>query len=233
MSFGQVHVLPSPQILIQHLKAIPQLTIIENFLKNAGLDLERDILPAQAVDSLVSIDLDPTGDGGLPDIRVMAKFADPMKVVAILPGLAKLCVDLGIYVAPQTEAPKGVKLSYFLVPTFALHLAMTDGHALAATSRANLVSLYQRMQDVTTGKQPAYKVPDGAHRYWRIRFKNLNEQIQRFLQSPLLAGKGIPPIPNLNMMEELGDFEMTTRVKPEYLEVRFSLPITTPNGKEK
>lgn len=233
MNLSQVHVLPSTQVLAQHLKAMPQLSIIDNFLKNAGLDLEKDIFPAQAVDSLVSIDLEPTGDGGLPDIRVIAKFADPMKVAAILPGLSKLCTNLGIYVAPQTETPAGVKLSYFLVPTFGLHLAMIDGHALLATSRANLTSLYQRMQEVTTGKQPPFKVPEGAHRYWRLCFKNLNEQIQRFLQSPLLAGRGIPPIPNLNMLEELGDFEMTTRMKPEYLEVRFSLPIAKKSSDEK
>ncbi len=232
-TFGQVHVLPSPQIILQHLKTIPQLSIVENFLKNAGLDLEKDILPAQAVDSLVSINLDPTGDGGLPDFRVIARFADPMKILAILPGLSKLCTDLGIYVASQTEMPVGVKLSYFLVPTFGLHLALTDGHVLLATSRANLVNLHQHFQNVITGKKPAFTVPEGSHRYWRIRFKNLNEQIQRFLQSPLLAGKGIPPIPNLSMLEELGDFTMTTRMKPEYLEVRLTLPIVTQSDKAK
>ena len=225
LSFGQVHVIPSPQIIIENLKAIPQLSIVENFLQNAGLDLEKDILPAQAVDSLVMVNLEPTGDGGMVDFRAIARFADPMKILAILPGLKKLCTDIGIYAAPQTEEPVGVKLSYFLVPTFGLHLALIEGHALLATSRANLTKLHQQMQSVNTGKTPAFVVPEGSHRYWRIRFQNLNEQIQKFLQSPLLAGKGFPPIPNLSMLEELSDFTMISRVKPEYLEIRLSLPL--------
>ncbi|MFZ2957601.1 MAG: hypothetical protein WA705_11980 [Candidatus Ozemobacteraceae bacterium] len=226
LNVAQLHVLPPPGSIIGQIRAIPQTAVIQGYLASVGLDLEKDILPTNAQDSMVTMSLNPIGDGGIPDIRVIAKVENPAALLAMVPKLKQLAVNLGIFVAISTEAAyPTVKVSYFLFPNFGVHLSMVDGFLVLATGNEGLVKTIARIQDVTSGKIPAFKIPESVQRYWRVSFQRLNEQLQRLLQSPLLANRGIPPISNITMARELGDLVLFTRILPDHLEISVDLPL--------
>jgi hypothetical protein len=63
-------------------------------------------------------------------------------------------------------------------------------------------------------------------RFWRVKSKDLNQQLQRFLQSPLLRDKGIPPVSNLTFLENFDNLEIYSTARPELIEFIFNLPIS-------
>jgi len=228
LTFAQVHPAGSSTEILQMLHTIPQTAIVERYLASAGLGFERDILSNPGIESVVNVDLTPTGDGGLPDLRAAVKVKDPLKLVALIPQLKQLAMSVGVMVTPDLEKRPTAKVSYFLLPALSVHIGMTGNQLLIATSRASLLRLAERIEGVSSGKEPgAAVVPADAHRFWKIRFSLLNEQLQKLLQSPLLADKGIPPFSNLNIASELGELIMVTRIKPEGMAIRLDLPVAT------
>ncbi|HNW34822.1 MAG TPA: hypothetical protein PKM25_07820, partial [Candidatus Ozemobacteraceae bacterium] len=205
LTFAQVHPAGSATEILQMLHMIPQTAIVEKYLASAGLDFERDILSNPGIESFANIDLTPVGDGGLPDLRAAVKVKDPVKLVALAPQLKQLAMSVGVMVTPNLEQRPSAKISYFLLPVVSVHIGMTGDLLLIATSRDSLFRLAERIEGVAAGKIPGFAgVPSDAHRFWKIRFSLLNEQLQKLLQSPLLADKGIPPFSNLNITSELG-----------------------------
>lgn len=225
MTFAQVHMGQTAAGLMQSLREFPQTKTVESFLASAGLDLERDILDNPGKETVVSINLTPRGEGGIPDLHGFARVKDPLKLLSIAPNLKQLAMSLGIFVAPFLDAPPSFRLSYFMAPTIGVHVAMRGELLLFATHRDLMVDMVKRMDGIDSGRIAAFPVPAGVQRYWRIAFSRLNEQLQQFLQSPLLAGKGIPPIPNLDVAAELGCLEFLTRILPDKVDISVSLPM--------
>ncbi|MBI3039303.1 hypothetical protein HYY75_09700, partial [bacterium] len=177
------------------------------------------------------VNLDPIGDGGLPDIRGMARVKDPVRLMSITPSLKQLATNLGVFVSTDLEKFPTVKLSYFLFPGFGVYIGLSGDLLLFSSYREGIIKLEERIQGVTLGRIPAYKIPEGVQRYWRIAFQRLNPQLQRFLQSPLFANKGIPPISNLTITNELGDMVLSTRILASEVEISVSLPLVSPEKK--
>ncbi|OIP26103.1 hypothetical protein AUK22_07250 [bacterium CG2_30_54_10] len=223
--FAQVHFADNPASLMANLREIPQTKIVESYLASAGLDFEKDILANPARETLVMVNLNPRGEAGLPDVRAIARVRDAVKLLALLPKLKQLAVSVGVFVSPTLEAPPSIRLSHFLLPNYGIHVAMRGDLLLMTSARELMVELSKRMDEIDGGKAPALAAPTGIHRYWRISFGRMNEQIQRFLQSPILAGKGIPPISNMTIANELGDFVLETRILPDNIDIRVNLPI--------
>ncbi|NLI75411.1 MAG: hypothetical protein GX442_03070 [Candidatus Riflebacteria bacterium] len=225
VTFAQVHMGQTAAGLMQSLREFPQTKTVECFLASAGLDLEKDILDNPGKETVVSINLTPRGEGGIPDLQGFARVKDPLKLLTIAPNLKQLAMSLGIFVAPFLDAPPSFRLSYFMAPQIGVHVAMRGELLLFATHRDLMVELVKRMDEIDTGRLAAFPVPAGVHRYWRIAFSRLNEQLQQFLQSPLLTGKDIPPVPNLDVAGELGNLEFLTRILPDKVDISISLPM--------
>ncbi len=225
MTFSQVHMGQSPAQLMQNLREFPQTRTVESFLASAGLDLEKDILSNPGKETHIIINLSPRGEGGLPDVHGYARVKDPAKLLAIAPNLKQLAMSLGIFVTPVTEDPPSIRLSYFMAPQFGVQVAMRGDMLLFASGREPMVEMIRRMDAVDAGREPPFLMPPGVHRYWRIALGLLNEQLQRFLQGPLLSGKGIPPIPNLDVAGELGVLELVTQIFPDRVSIAVGLPV--------
>ncbi|HOT27546.1 MAG TPA: hypothetical protein PLU72_05115 [Candidatus Ozemobacteraceae bacterium] len=228
VSFVQVSPTVSPAETMQALRAFPQTRIVESYLASAGLEFERDILSNPGIESFVNLDLIPAGDGGLPDFRAAIRVKDPLKLVSLIPQLKQLAMSVGVMVTPNLEKRPTAKISYFLLPTIGVHVGMLGEYLLISTSRDSLLGLADRIENVSAGKEAGFAgVPADAHRFWKIRFCLLNEQLQKLLQSPLLAGRGIPPLSNLNVASELGDLIMVTRIRNDGINMRLDLPVAS------
>ncbi len=232
LTFAQVHPPASAGATMQMLDAIPQTKIVEAYLASAGLEFERDILSNPGVESFAQLDLLPTGEGGLPEFRSAVRVKDPARLLTLLPKFKQLAMSVGVMATPSLEPRPTVKLSYFLLPALTVHVGMSGDLLLIATSRDTLLRLTDRVEQIAAGKLPGFtEVPADAHRFWNIRFGHLNEQLQKFLQSPLLQGRGIPPFSNINVTNELGDLQMITRIKPDGMTIRLDLPVATGSAK--
>lgn len=226
VSFVQVSPTVSPADTMQALRAFPQTRIVESYLASAGLEFERDILSNPGIESFVNLDLTPNGEGGLPDLRVAIRVKDPVKLLSLVPQLKQLAMSVGVMIAPNMEKRPTAKISYFLLPTVGVHVGMLGEYLLISTGRDSLLKIADRIENVSAGKEAGFAgIPADAHRYWKIRFRVLNEQLQKFLQSPLIAGRGIPPLSNLNVANELGDLLMITRIKTDGINMRLDLPV--------
>jgi len=223
---AQVHVLPKPEETMDLLRRIPQTSILEGMLASAGLNLEKDILPTFARNSMVSANFVPLGEGGLPDFRIIGQVPDPAALLAIAPKMKQLAMQMGVFVNPSVEGNiPTFRISYFMFPDFGVHLTLVGDFLVIGTSRPQLVKTAERIRDVKAGKIPAYAIPPEAKRVWRIRFRGFNEQLQAFLQqSPLLAGRGVPPVHNLTVMDELGDMVLLTLIGKERFDITLDLP---------
>lgn len=218
-----------PGSVMDTLRPFPQLAILEGILASAGLSLERDILAIHPLESLFLANLDPIGEGGIPDIRLIEKISDPVKLLAISPGLKQLAMNLGVFVQTNLETFPTLRLSYFLAPSFALHITLSENLLIFSTSRDKLLETVTRIGEIKTKKIQGFAVPQGINRFWKIRFRALNGQLQKLLQSPLLARRGIPPISNLNFANELDDLTVATTVLPEKIMIRVNLPMISQN----
>jgi len=226
LTFVQVSPTVSASETMQALRAFPQTRIVESYLASAGLEFERDILSNPGLESFVNLDLTPTGEGGLPDLRVAIRVKDPVKLLSLIPQLKQLAMTVGVMVAPNMEQRPTAKISYFLLPNLGVHIGMLGEYLLISTGRDSLLKLADRIENVSAGKEAGFTgVPADAHRFWKIRFCLLNEQLQKLLQSPLLAGRGIPPLSNLNVANELGDLLMITRIRNDGINLRLDLPM--------
>jgi hypothetical protein len=218
----------SPEESAKAMRAYPQTKIFEDYLASAGLSLEKDIFGLQVREVLVSGNLTPSGEGGIPDVRFIERVADPMKIMAILPGLKQLAMNMGVMAQLTVEAQPYVRVSYFLMQQFALFATVVDDILIITTGKENLLKTVDRIKAVKAGKTPGYAIPAKTTRFWKVRFQNLNEQLQKLLQSPLLANKGIPPVSNLNALNELGDLLVSTNWSEKGIIVRVKLPTVMP-----
>ncbi|MBF0502140.1 MAG: hypothetical protein HQM09_18515 [Candidatus Riflebacteria bacterium] len=233
LNVAQVYSPPQPGAVMEQLHRIPQMAVVEGYLASVGLDLEKDILPTHSPDSLVTLSLNPIGEGGLPDVRMISRVANTVSLLAMAPKLKQLATNLGIFVSVSTDGSfPDVRVSYFLFPSFGIHVTLEGEFLALATGRENLGAAVNRIRDVTGGKIPAFRIPDAVQRYWRISFQRLNEQLQSFLQSPLLASRGIPPISNITIARELGDLVLYTRMLPDQIEINVDVPLQVISSKK-
>lgn len=226
MFFCQTHPIENAKETLAQIMAIPQSATVVQMVASAGLDFEKDILANSARESILYANLQPTGDGGLPDIRFVAPVPEVTKLIANLPKFKTLCMQTGIFVNSVTDGNLSLaKLSYFMFPNLAIYVGLVDNFLVIATSQKNLVDEFNHINSVKQGKKVARTMPPNLKRFWRIRSSDFNQQLQKFLQSPLLSDKGIPPVSNLRFMENLGNLEIFSTSTPELIEFIFNLPV--------
>jgi hypothetical protein len=225
MVFAQTHPIEDPAQMMDELKKIPQTATVISMVASAGLDFEKDLLSNGARESILSINLEPDGENSIPDIRFVAPVPDVKKLEGNLDKLKNLCMQTGVFINKLEGKQAGVRLSHFMFPQYGVFTALYDRFLVLATSELNLQEEIEFLKKADAGKAEQESIEDGVQRYWRISFEDFNLQLQKLLQSPLMADKGVPPIPNLNLLDDLGALKILTRLQPERIDFSIHLPI--------
>lgn len=231
MVFAQTHPIEDPAATLQELKKMPQTIQVLSMIASAGLDFEKDILRNSARESILYLNFEPDKESGMPDIRFVAPVPDIKHLEANLDKLKQLCVQTGIFVNFPEGRHKVVKLSHFMLPQYGIYAGLSGRFLILASSQEKLYDEMDFLKAAAAGKVSEEPVEEGLQRYWRIGFAEFNLQLQKFLQSPLMADKGVPPIPNLRMLDDLDDLTVLTRLKPESID--FSIFLLVKEYKEK
>lgn len=226
MFFAQTHPIENTAETMENIKAVPQSGTILQMVASAGLDFEKDLLSNSARESILYVNLDPTGDGGLPDVRFAAPVPHIEQLRQNLTKLKNLCMQTGIFTQIIEDKFSLVKLSYFMFPQVAVYAGLAENFLVLATGKNNLVDEISHILNVKAGKIKGAKIVKDLKRFWKIRFSTFNAQLQKFLQSPLLRDRGIPPVSNLKFLEDFSDLEILTKSSPEVIEFKVDLPIT-------
>lgn len=229
MFFCQTHPIEDPAQALKELTAIPQSATVVDMVASAGIDFEKDILANTARESIVYINLEPSGDGGIPDIRFVAPVPDIARLRNNLDKFKQLCIQTGIFVQPiENEFPM-VRLSYFMLPQAAVYAGLYDRFLVLTSAQANLTEELTHLKNVETGSQKATEIPGRFKRYWKIRTDDFNMQLQKFLQSPILAAQGIPPITNLTFLEDIEHLILKSSATPSAIEFSLEIPLKSNN----
>lgn len=227
LSAAQLHINQAPDEISQQLARHPQTAIVCSYLASAGLNFRDDILANPAVESLLHLSLEPLGEGGLPDIRILARIQDPAKFVRIFPGLKTLAANIGVFVKHEESPHPFARLSFFLYPSLGIYVSLCGDLLLICSGPVPLQRAVSRIQLVSSNQAPDFPAPDHCRRYWRVHFHGFNQRLQQFLQSPLMRDKGIPPISNLTLVEDFDDLELITRMHPDRVTIDVNLPISS------
>lgn len=225
MVFAQTHPIEDPAQIMAELQKIPQTATVISMVASAGLDFEKDLLSNGARESILYINLEPDGENSVPDIRFVAPVPDVKKLEGNLDKLKTLCMQTGVFIKNLEGKQAGVRLSHFMFPQYGVFTALFDRFLVLATSEQNLLEEIEFLQKAIEGKIDSETVEEGVQRYWRISFEDFNLQLQKLLQSPLMADKGVPPIPNLNLLDDLGALKVLTRLQPDRIDFSIHLPI--------
>ncbi len=225
MAFAQTHPIEDAAQTMKELNKFPQTASVLSMMKNVGIDMEKDILTNSARESIFYVNLSPTGEGGIPDFRFVAPVPDMEKMKSLLPKLKELCSQTGIFVKPLEEKFNIVRLSYFMFPQYGVYASIFDKFLVLASGQDNLIKEMNFLQSVKLKKAKTEAVEKNLQKYWRISFDDFNLQLQRFLQSPLMADKGIPPVSNLTLLDDLTHLKLLTRLKPDRIDFSIILPI--------
>ncbi|MFZ5950446.1 MAG: hypothetical protein ACOYXC_07060 [Candidatus Rifleibacteriota bacterium] len=225
MFFAQTHPVEDPSELMKSMLEIPQTSTVISMVASAGLDFEKDLLANSARESIFYVNLEPTEDSGLPDLRFVAPVPDIKKLESNLEKLKTLCVQSGIFVKNLEGKTPGVRLSHFMFPQYGVFAALCDEFLVLASTEEKLYEEIDFLRSVKAGKPSSDFPNENLQRFWRINFSDFNLQLQKLLQSPLMADKGVPPIPNLAFLNDLDDMKILTRLEPDRLDLSMLLPI--------
>lgn len=228
MYFVQTHAVTNPEEAMQNLTQIPQTESVIAMVASAGLDFKNDLLANSAQESILYINLAPDPKTGIPDISFLAPVPDPKKLEGNLDKLRQLCTQLGIFVNIHTEDSfKLVQLSYFMFPQYQLFTGLLDEMLVISTSKRGLLKEMSHMAKIKSIPNHPISRVDNFHRYWKIGFTDFNRQLQMLLQSPLLRNQGIPPIPNLTLLDDMDDLTITNKISSEHIDFSLTLPVVT------
>jgi hypothetical protein len=225
MAFAQIHPVENPDDIIKQLNTMPQTAALVKTIASAGLDLKKDLISNSARESIFYLNLNPTGENGIPDARFVAPVPDITKLKTNLKKLEKLCSQVGVFVKKFKGKKPTIRLSYFMFPQYGIFAGLQENFLVLATSKENLLEEMEFLAKVKAGKTKGEQIQANLKSYWRIGFEGFNLQLQKFLQSPVMVKQGIPPIPNLTFMEDLKDLKIFTRLSPEKLDFTIILPI--------
>lgn len=225
MLFCQTHPIEDPAEAFKKINEVPQSSVVISMIASAGIDFEKDILANTARESVLYINLEPSGDGGIPDIRFVAPVPDIARLRANLDKFKALCQQTGIFVQALTGDFPMVKLSYFMWPQAAIYAGLYDRFLVLASAQTNLAKELKYLKDIDNESQKTSIPVEKVKRYWKIQTRDFNLQLQKLLQSPMLASRGIPPITNLTFLDDIKHFLLTSRASAKTIEFSLEIPI--------
>ncbi|EKD83896.1 MAG: hypothetical protein ACD_39C00384G0001 [uncultured bacterium] len=118
-----------------------------------------------------------------------------------------------------------VKLSYFMLPQAAIYAGLCGRFLVIASSQGNLGKELAHIKEVESGTKDVKPFPEKLKRFWKIRTSDFNLQLQKLLQSPILASQGLPPITNLTFLEDIEHFVLKSHATPAAIEFALEIPL--------
>ncbi|PKL42878.1 MAG: hypothetical protein CVV41_12690 [Candidatus Riflebacteria bacterium HGW-Riflebacteria-1] len=233
MFFCQTHPIENPAEAFKQLTSVPQSATVVNMVASAGIDFEKDILANTARESILYVNLEPSGDGGIPDIRFVAPVPHIDKLRGNLDKFKTLCQQTGIFAQGLSGEFPMVKLSYFMLPQAAVYAGLCDRFLVMASSEANLVKELAHIKAVESGTKAQQPFSEKLKRFWKIRTSDFNLQLQKLLHSPIMAQQGIPPVTNLTFLEDIEHFVVKSYASSAAIEFALEIPLKATPAKEK
>ncbi len=223
---AQTHGVEDPAKVMKQLETIPNMPVIKQMVASAGLDFEKDLISNYARESILYINLTPTGELLIPDVRWVTLVPNMKKLVSILPNLKNLCMQTGIFVNPiNDDAIKDVgmvKLSHFIMKNYGIYASLVDNFCILSSTKEGAIAAITHLKN--NKKEKKESDLSKCNMYFRVKTSDLNVQLQQFLQSPLLRDKGIPPITNLTFLNDMDNITGRAILTNDKLEMILDIP---------
>ena len=120
-----------------------------------------------------------------------------------------------------------------MLPQAAVYAGLYGRFLVIATAQQNLASELTHLKNVDAGSQKAVELPEKLKRFWKIRTDDFNSQLQRLLQSPVLASQGIPPITNLTFFEDIEYFVLKSSASSSEIEFSLEIPLAPKQSRKR
>ena len=228
---AQTHSANEPDMVMKKLDAIPNTKAVKQMIASAGLDFEKDIISNYATESVLYINLTPTGEKMLPDVRWIAKIPNGKNLIAILPKLQNLCMQTGVFVTPIDSLTKNtgiVRLNHFIFGEYGVYASVLENFCVLASTQEGIEKALNQLKNPS--KKDNYESIKECNLYFRLRTSDLNIQLQQFLQSPLMRDKGIPPITNLTFLNDMNDVIVKSRMTNNKVKISLDIPFSKKNN---
>ena len=228
---AQTHSIQEPEIVMKKLESIPNTKVVKQMIASAGLDFEKDLISNYATESVFYINLTPTGEKMLPDVRWVAKIPNSQNLKSILPKLKNLCMQTGIFVTAidtQTKDADLVRLNHFMLGENGVYAAVIDNFCVLSSTQEGAEKALNQLKNPS--KKGNYESIKECNLYFRLRTSDLNIQLQQFLQSPLLRDKGIPPITNLTFLNDMNDVIVKSQMTNNKVKISLDVPFIKKNN---
>ena len=230
---AQTHGIEDSESAMQKLDNLPNMSVIKQMIASAGIDFKKDIIENYASESVLYVNLTPTGEKLIPDIRWITLVPTIERLRAILPKLQNLCMQLGVFVATEEDSNSKislVKLNYFMFKDYSLYAAIQDNFCIFASTKEGAFSTINQLKNVS--KANTNNKLNECNLYFRVRTSDLNTQLQQFLQSPLIRDKGIPPVTNLTFLNDMNNITVFAKLIDNKLKFTVDIPFIKKEKKE-
>ena len=228
---AQTHSINEPEMVMKKLEAFPNTKVVKQMIASAGLDFEKDLIANYATESILYINLTPTGEKMLPDVRWVGKIPKAQNLIANLPKLKNLCMQTGIFVTTFESPIKDcgiVRLNHFIFGDYGIYASLFDNYCILSTTQEGAEKALIQLKNPS--KKGNYDCLKECNLYFRLRTSDLNIQLQQFLQSPLMRDKGIPPITNLTFLNDMTDIVVKSSMTNKKVKISLDIPLSKKNN---
>ena len=228
---AQSHSIQEPALVMKRLESLPNMKVVNQIIASAGLDFEKDLVSNYATESILYVNLTPTGEKMIPDIRWVAKIPNAQNLIGIMPKLKNLCMQTGIFITPLDSPAKGVdlvKLNHFMTNGYSVYGSIVDKFCVLSSTEEGAIKAINRIQKPS--KPEGFDDFKNCNFYFRLKTSELNVQLQQFLQSPILRNQGIPPITNLTFLKDMNDIMVKSVMTNKMIKVRLDIPFNNKNN---
>jgi hypothetical protein len=229
---AQTHGTEEASMVMKKLEAVPNMSVIKQMVASAGLDFEKDIISNYTTESILYINLTPTGEKLIPDVRWVALVPTMDKFVEILPKFNNFCMQAGIFVNNvESTFPdiKMVMLSHFMTNGYGVYASIYDNFCILTSTKEGNIKAIEHLKNIP--KETKEDIIKDSNLFFRVKTADLNIQLQQFLQSPMLRNQRIPPITNLTFLNDMDNINVYTKVSDKNIKMILDIPFFKKNKK--
>lgn len=223
---AQTHGIEDPDKVMKKMDSLPNMSVVKQIVASAGIDFQKDIIENYAEESILYVNLTPTGEKMIPDIRWVVLVPDMEKLLALTPKLKNLCMQTGIFITDEKDSKSDVdlvRLNHFMSQGYGVYTGVIDRFCVFASTKEGAIAALKYLKNPTKVQNTAISLKE-CNLYFRLKTSDLNVQLQQFLQSPMLRNQGIPPITNLTFLNDMNNISAWSILKDDQLKFFLDIP---------
>ncbi len=231
---AQTHGLEDSEESMKKLDSIPNMALVKQLVASAGLDFQKDILENYAQESIFYVNLTPTGEQLIPDLRWIVVVPRAEKLVNNLPKFQTLCMQAGIFITKEESPDPNIpvsRLNYFMFNKYGLYVSLLDKFCIVTSTKEGMTAAINHLKNALKDDNRTDNLKD-CNLYFRVKTSDLNVQLQQFLQSPLIRDQGIPPITNLTFLNDMNNITAFAKLIDSKLKFIVDIPFFKKNEKQ-